>query len=118
MLLGRADWASDAKLAAAAGRRAVEGDIEAAILAESRFAAAYGAGFNGYEKHEAPPLARRGLVSGLGLEVDQFGQESVRFNMTRRFCWRPSAVSFEAIGFASPKPCDFRRDGSTPRDDR
>ena len=69
-------------------------------------------------KHEAPPLARRGLVSGLGLEADQFGQESVRFNMTRRFCWRPSAVSFEAIGFASPKPCDFRRDGSTPRDVR
>ena len=70
------------------------------------------------QKARGPAACATGPRVRPGPEVDQFGQESVRFNMTRRFCWRPSAVSFEAIGFASPKPCDFRRDGSTPRDVR
>src|SRR5215469_3545570 len=34
---------------------------------------------------------------------------------TRRFCWRPSGVSFDAIGWFSPSPTTIRRAPRTPR---
>ena len=38
----------------------------------------------------------------------------VKVSSTRRFCVRPSAVAFEAIGSAAPRPCAAIISGFTP----
>jgi crotonobetainyl-CoA:carnitine CoA-transferase CaiB-like acyl-CoA transferase len=98
MLLGRADWASDAKLATAAGRRAVEGDIEAAISAwtsmrdpEAAMAALQAAGVAAgvarlpIELLKDPQLHARGFIQEVDRAfIGRHPQPSMPFRETER----------------------------------
>ena len=56
------------------------------------------------------PVRRRAIPSS-GEQLPVIG---VRVSSTRRFCWRPSGVSFDATGWVLPKPAVATRWSATP----